>query len=183
MVKRAPGCRLCPIKKLWRLQALGRWLFHCHIVSHGSLGMIGELTVVDDPPKITCPADITVNTDPGKCSADVTFTVTATDNGAPIAFTCTPPSGSTFLKGTTTVTCTTAEDSACQTSSCSFDVTVQDKEPPKLTSSITVSVFWSPNHDLINVGLSATATDNCPGAVITVAVFGDEDDELPMSSG
>src|SRR5439155_17707097 len=64
--------------------ALGRWLFHCHIVSHGSLGMIGELTVVDDPPVITCPADITVNTDPGKCSADVTFTVTATDNGAPI---------------------------------------------------------------------------------------------------
>src|SRR5439155_15803427 len=26
--------------------ALGRWLFHCHILSHGALGMIGELTVL-----------------------------------------------------------------------------------------------------------------------------------------
>ena len=47
---------------------MGRWLFHCHIVSHGALGMIGELTVLpgpDTPPEITCPADIVVGNDPG----------------------------------------------------------------------------------------------------------------------
>ncbi|HEY6226484.1 MAG TPA: multicopper oxidase family protein, partial [Verrucomicrobiae bacterium] len=55
---------------------VGRWLFHCHIVGHGALGMIGEVTIlptVDQPPQITCPADIVKNNDPGLCSAVVTF--------------------------------------------------------------------------------------------------------------
>jgi hypothetical protein len=33
------------------------------------------------------------------------------------------------------------------------------------------------------VGLSASASDNCPGTVISVAVFGDEDDETPTGDG
>jgi hypothetical protein len=36
---------------------------------------------------------------------------------------------------------------------------------------------------LVNVGLSASATDNCPGTVISVAVFGDENDEEPTGDG
>jgi hypothetical protein len=43
--------------------------------------------------------------------------------------------------------------------------------------------LWPAFHDLINVGLSATTTDNCPGTVISVAVFGDEDDETPTGDG
>ena len=39
------------------------------------------------------------------------------------------------------------------------------------------------NHDLINVGLSLTATDNCPGTVVSVAVFGDENDEEATEDG
>jgi FtsP/CotA-like multicopper oxidase with cupredoxin domain len=166
--------------------AVGRWLFHCHILSHGALGMIGELTVlpgVDNPPTITCPDDIIQNNDPGLCSAVVNFEVTATDECGEPTVVCVPPSGSTFPVGTTTVTCT-ATDSANQTSQCSFDVTVLDKEPPKITSSVAISTFWSPSHDLINVGLSATATDNCPnGVIFDVKVFGDEDDELATGDG
>jgi hypothetical protein len=88
-----------------------------------------------------------------------------------------------FPVGTTTVTCT-ATDSANQTAQCSFDVAVVDKEPPKITSSVAISILTSVNHDLINVGLSATATDNCGGTVtLNVAVFGDENDELPTGDG
>jgi hypothetical protein len=37
---------------------------------------------------------------------------------------------------------------------------------------------------LINVGLSASATDNCPGPIaLTIKVYGDEDDEVPTGDG
>src|SRR5262249_36760380 len=147
--------------------AVGRWLFHCHIVSHGALGMIGELTVLpgpDNPPTITCPADITVNNDPGQCSAVVNYVTTATDDCGEPTVVCVPPPGSTFPVGTTLVTCT-ATDSGGQTAQCTFNVTVKDNEPPKVTSSVTVPILWSPSHDLVNVGLLATATDNCPTPV------------------
>jgi hypothetical protein len=42
---------------------------------------------------------------------------------------CDPPSGSTFPKGATTVTCT-ASDAAGNTNTCTFDVTVDDHEAP-----------------------------------------------------
>jgi hypothetical protein len=51
--------------------------------------------------------DIVQSTDPGKCSAVVNYTPTATDScGNPISsstYVITPPSGSVFPKGTTTV--------------------------------------------------------------------------------
>ncbi len=45
-------------------------------------------------------------------------------------------------------------------------------------------MLWPPNHDLVNVGLSVTASDN-DGMVptIAVAVFSDEDDHLPAGGG
>ncbi len=165
---------------------VGRWLFHCHIVSHGALGMIGEIIIlpgVDAPPQITCPANIVTTNDVGQCSAIVNFNVTATDDCGPVTVVCVPPSGSAFPVGTTTVTCT-ATDSSNQSTQCTFDITVKDVEPPKITSSIGVSTLWPPNHDLINVGLSASATDNCGNPVtLTTAVYGDEDDELPNGDG
>jgi FtsP/CotA-like multicopper oxidase with cupredoxin domain len=162
---------------------VGRWLYHCHIVQHGSLGMISEIDVIDAPPQIICPDPITQGTDAGLCSAVVTFSPTATDDCGPLIVDSVPPSGSAFPKGTTTVTSTVTDDSG-QTASCSFDVTVVDDDPPQVTSSVTVSVFWSPNHDLINVGLAATAIDNCPDPVtFGVVVYGDENDELPTGDG
>jgi len=162
---------------------VGRWLYHCHIVQHGSLGMISEIDVIDAPPQIICPDPITQGTDAGQCSAVVTFSPTATDDCGPLIVDSVPPSGSAFPKGTTTVTSTVTDDSG-QTASCSFDVTVVDDDPPQVSSSVTVSVFWSPNHELINVGLAATAIDNCPDPVtFGVVVYGDEDDELPTGDG
>lgn len=81
------------------------------------------------PPTIQCPGDIITATDPGRCSAVVTFTSTASDNRPGVTFACSPPSGSAFPKGTTTVTCT-ATDAAGNTAICSFTITVKDREAP-----------------------------------------------------
>jgi hypothetical protein len=88
-----------------------------------SNGCVTTFTVVDTiPPGITCPGNITTTTDAGKCTAKVTFAPTVTDNcGATTV--CTPPSGSTFAIGTTTVLCT-ASDASGNSSSCTFKVTV-----------------------------------------------------------
>ena len=85
------------------------------------------VTFVDTTaPVITCPANITVTAAPGKRSAIVYYTVTATDNCSPVTITCTPPSGSSFPLGTTPVSCT-AKDSVNNSASCGFTVTVKKK--------------------------------------------------------
>lgn len=75
------------------------------------------------PPVIIAPADLTENaTSPA--GAVVSFTVTATDEDpASPAVSCTPASGSVFAIGTTTVSCT-ATDTAGNTATASFVVTV-----------------------------------------------------------
>jgi len=166
--------------------AVGRWLFHCHIFHHAGLGMMGEITVLPSdpaPPQITCPANITVNTDPGLCSAVVTFDppVATDDCGVPTVVSV-PPSGSTFPKGTTTVT-STATDSDGLTAECTFDITVEDNEPPTVTSSVASPILWSPRHMMVDVGLSAVVNDNCPGTVLSVVVYGDEEDEESSGDG
>jgi hypothetical protein len=119
---------------------------------------------------ITCPANITQSNDPGQCGAVVTYPAPTASAGCGTV-TCVPASGSFFPIGATTVTCSTTAGP-----SCSFTVTVNDTQVPVVTCNISTTTLWPANHDLINVGLSASATDNCPGTVISVAVFGDEDD-------
>jgi hypothetical protein len=82
-----------------------------------------------NPPAVTCPANISVFSDPGKTTANVSFTVTATDvcdgaltpvckvGGSPIT------SGFSFPTGVTTVVCS-ATNSQGLTGNCSFTVTV-----------------------------------------------------------
>ena len=76
------------------------------------------------PPVITVPDDITVNAT-GPTGARVTFAISATDDvdGA-VPVTCAPETGSTFSIGKTLVTCG-AEDTAKNTASASFTVTVK----------------------------------------------------------
>ena len=116
----------------------------------------------------------------------VTFTPTATDDCEVVDISCDHPSGSAFPKGTTPVTCT-ATDNVGQTDSCSFNVTVNDNEPPQVSCSVAKTSLWPPwppSHNLVNVGLNVTATDNCPEEIaIGVEVFGDEDDEAPTGDG
>ncbi|MEI6816517.1 MAG: HYR domain-containing protein [Bacteroidota bacterium] len=91
-----------------------------------------NITVNDnEPPVINCPAAIT------QCDPVVTFDATATDNcGGNIAVVCVPPSGNTFPVGTTTVL-VTATDATGNTSTCSFNVTIQPMsiQPTSISSS------------------------------------------------
>ncbi|KAA3623921.1 MAG: HYR domain-containing protein [Bacteroidetes bacterium] len=80
-------------------------------------------------PDIVCPANISVNTDPGQCGAIVSFA--ATDNtGIPASsITYSQDPGTSFPVGTTTVTATATN--AVGTDQCSFTVTVTDNTPPE----------------------------------------------------
>ncbi|MBI5914487.1 MAG: HYR domain-containing protein [Bacteroidetes bacterium] len=83
-------------------------------------------------PVITCPADISQSTDAGDCTAVVTWaTPTAVDNCANVTITCTPPSGTAFPVGDSTVVCI-AEDASGNRDTCEFVVTVFDGEAPAL---------------------------------------------------
>ena len=58
-----------------------------------------------EPCVLTCPANITQSNDPNQCGAVVTYNP-PTSTGDCGTITCSPPSGSFFPVGTTTVTCT-----------------------------------------------------------------------------
>ena len=121
------------------------------------------VTVTDNqPPAITCPANIALNTAPGICSAVATYTTpTPTDNCPGATAACVPASGSTFQKGVTTVTCT-ATDASNNTAACTFTVTVTDNQNPTITcpANQTAGSLGGP----VAVTYPApTATDNCPG--------------------
>ena len=107
---------------------------------------------------ITCPGNFTKPTDPGQCTAVVTFTPPTVGAGCGTV-SCNPPSGSTFPKGSTTVTC-----SATAGSSCTFTVTVNDTQPPTITCPANVTTPTDPGQCTAVVTFpNPTVNDNCPG--------------------
>ena len=136
------------------------------VTDGGGLTSTADLQVnvtANDPPVINCPANITKPADPGLCSALVNFTVTANDDcdGAVVPV-CAPASGSTFAKGTATVSCV-ATDSSGHSSSCSFTVTIVDTQNPAITCPANLTVVAArPGDPTVIVNYPApTATDNC----------------------
>jgi len=139
--------------------ALGETNVAC--TAEGGLSGSFVVRVADTtPPALSLPGTIFADaTMPA--GAVVTYTATASDlvDGS-VAIDCTPPSGSTFAVGTTTVNCT-ASDSRGNTAGGSFEVNVVDVDPPSITSvSATPNVLWPPNHQMVPVSVSVTATDN-----------------------
>jgi hypothetical protein len=90
------------------------------------------VTVVDrEAPSVSVPADIVQTAPFGAPGLPVAYTVGVTDNvtsPSPVVA-CTPPSGSTFAPGTTTVTCT-GTDAAGNSAAKTFKVTVKSADPP-----------------------------------------------------
>ena len=142
---------------------LGTTTVNCTTTSGPSCSF--TLTVVDNtPPTITCPNNITQSTDPNVCTALVTFSSpTATDNCSPApTVACSPASGSSFNKGTTTVTCT-ATDSSKNTAMCSFTVMVNDTQAPTITCPSNTTTSTSASCAVVSYP-AATVSDNCSGA-------------------
>jgi hypothetical protein len=125
------------------------------------------VTVADvQNPSITCPANITVNNTADQCGANVTFSATASDNCPGVVISYSPVSGSFFPVGTTTVTAT-ATDASGNSSSCTFTVTVKDAQAPVITCPANITVNNTSGQCGANVAFSATASDNCPGVIVS----------------
>lgn len=140
-------------------------------------------TILDETdPEITCPTNITVNTAAGQCSAIVNFTganaATATDNCGTPTISYSPVSGSSFAKGTTTVTAT-ATDAAGNTASCTFTVTITDNEPPSINCPQNLIVNAPAGQFIATVDPGTpTGSDNC----VTVSFSGVRDDNQPLDA-
>jgi hypothetical protein len=129
-----------------------------------------RVTVLDleKPVLSACAANIVQSTDPGLCSAVVTFaTPTATDNCPGVTVSCSPASGTAFPKGTTTVTCT-ATDASGNQSICQFTVTINNTDPPKITCPPNqVAITANPRDTSVTVTYpTPSVTDNCAGTTV-----------------
>jgi len=128
---------------------------------------------------IVCPENITTANDAGVCGAVVNFAPTTTQGCGTV--TSTPPSGSFFPVGSSTVTCVT--DAGPQ---CSFTVTVQDAEAPVITPSLPLSL-WPVDHGYETVTLSqmiASLTDNCDALLVSdVRIVAATSDEAETGGG
>lgn len=104
-------------------------------------------------------------------------------DGDPLTITQSP--AGPYRLGTSAVTLTVADNKGAS-SSCTATVTVVDRSLPTVSSAVTTPSLWPPNHDLINVGLSYNAQDNCSsgGAIkYQVKVYANEDDEAATGDG
>jgi hypothetical protein len=117
-------------------------------------------------PSVVCPADVPACTDKDVCSAVVSYTTpTATDDcGGSPGVVCSPPSGSVFEKGSTTVTCT-ATHSNGQTAQCTFKVIVSDCQSPTIHCPDNKEVCNDSGKCSAVVNFTATASDNCDGTL------------------
>jgi CSLREA domain-containing protein len=127
---------------------------------------------VQQPPQISaCPANQTVNTDPGVCTALVSFTPPTATAGCPApTVTCrigaTPiTSPHAFPVGTSTVTCT-ASNGVAPDASCSFTVTVNDTQNPTITCPANITATENPpgSGAAVVTYAAPVGTDACPGA-------------------
>ncbi|NCC73687.1 MAG: HYR domain-containing protein, partial [Sphingobacteriia bacterium] len=113
-----------------------------------------------------CPSDITVNVAVGTCSNTVTWTEpTATDN-------CTPQGnliwekshlpGATFGVGTTVVTYRVKDESGNWSSSCYFNIIVNDNIPPTaVCKNATIALNESGSATLVSADVNNSSFDNC----------------------
>ncbi len=143
--------------------------------STGNFSEAVQTITVTDPtaPTLSVPANITVGNDPGSCSAVVNFAVTASDNcnADGVTVQTSPASGSVFQKGTTTVTAT-ATDWAGNTTTQTFNVTVNDTEAPTISypsGGVTAQLPLNSPATSMAVSYTVTAADNCPGVTLNVS--------------
>ncbi|MBK6826976.1 MAG: HYR domain-containing protein [Chitinophagaceae bacterium] len=135
------------------------------------------VAVTSLPPTVTCPANITLSNTVGLCGRAVTYsapvgglpapTVTYSLSGATTGSGSGTGSGTLFNVGTTTVTITVTN--LCGTTNCSFTVTINDTEPPTVTTGSMGSGYASVAAAEAAALAATSATDNCPGVLTEVA--------------
>ncbi len=128
-----------------------------------------DVTVFDNElPILNCPGNVTVGTDPGVCEAVVTWNVPVpTDNCPDFTLTSNFNPGDTFPLGTTTVTYSVT-DCGGNVTSCSFEVTVIDDEPPAIVCPADVTVSTTPGTctGIATWTIPPPTSDNCDVIII-----------------
>ncbi len=131
---------------------------------------------------LSCPANRVVNTDNNRCDAKVTgIDPTIAQSGQTVKYKLTGAtsgsgngsvSGKIFNKGVTTVTYMLSND---KTKTCSFTVTVLDKQPPVINGfTVSPSTLSPPDHKMRNVVLNYSLSDNCGIGVVQLSVNSNE---------
>jgi HYR domain len=131
----------------------------------GNTGSASFLVKVVDTtaPVVTAPANLVVGND-SPSGATVVYSGASADDvvDGDVPVTCTPPSGSTFPIGTTTVTCT-ATDDADNVGKGTFTVEVQDRTKPEvIVPADIVKEATGPNGATVTY-MGVTASDDVDG--------------------
>jgi hypothetical protein len=147
-------------------------------VTGNSSTCVQTITVLDTtPPVITCPPDVTLEC-PADTSVEANGSATASDICGPVTITHSdqwqPDCGNT---GTITRTWT-ATDECGNSSTCVQTITVVDTTPPEFEFSVTPTMLWPPNHNMVLITPSWTVTDECDAApqVSLVGIVANEGD-------
>lgn len=135
-----------------------------------------------DAPELSCPADLELFTTPNRCDVPT---------GAIGQAAATDACGADVSNDTTAALAVgrnsvqwTAVDASGLAASCTQSVVVRDGQRPSLSTTVANPQLWPVNHTLVDVGLVASATDNCAGDLTRhVAVWSDEPDESPTGDG
>jgi hypothetical protein len=98
-------------------------------------------------------------------------------NDAPALF----PSG--CPPGSSTTVNFDATDGAGNTGTAQSSVTVQDTTAPTVTCDTAIDMLWSPNHQMVDVGLSYTAVDVCDTSALAIEVTVTSDENPLTASG
>jgi len=122
-------------------------------------------------PTISCPGN-QVGTLNGSCNfslPDYTGLVTATDNCNPSPSVTQSPVAGTIISGTTLVTMT-VNDGNGNTSSCTFDIMLNDiTEPTAVCQDSTAYIDGAGNTTIIASDLDGGSTDNCSGLTLNAS--------------
>lgn len=113
---------------------------------------------------LTCPANVTVSNDLNQCGAVVNYSAPETSGNCE-TITCSPPSGSFFPVGTTTVACLSTAGPICM-----FTVTVNDTQDPSFTCPTSITTVSGQGCSSLPTSVvnfsTPVATDNCPGVSV-----------------
>ncbi|WP_010230322.1 HYR domain-containing protein [Gillisia marina] len=131
-----------------------------------------DVTVKDaEAPQITCPNSIVTDTDPGTCTARVTFSnppIVVDNCVVETTQTAGLPSGSNFPVGENFVEFTTTDGTFTET--CSFTITVEDKVLPEaIAQDLTIALDANGTATITAVEINNGSNDNCGIKSISVS--------------